>query len=260
MPVDLGAEYLSGMRTAASIANERTRLSQERAHAEMEAQSHAAVENRLALENQARLQTVKAYHDAELGIRQQRLEQAAAINQQKVREEALKMADQHGFANDLASGMPIEQALFRHPRLSSPSAALAAHRQSLDRTADRIDIAKRNLDLRGRELGDREAHEVREREKGSGIVGLDTTGGLTLRNVESMSGPGQALIHEKGTNLPPEVRASLLRPGTPPLATPNPSGKTVRVKHPDGKSGFIPVSNLPAALKQGYTEIKDDGQ
>src|SRR5579883_2447290 len=103
MPVDLGAEYLSGMHTAASIAAERQRLAQERENAQMEAQARAATEQRIALEAQARLQTEQAFRDAEIGLRARRLQQLDAINAQKVREASLKWAAQTDFAEGLRS-------------------------------------------------------------------------------------------------------------------------------------------------------------
>jgi hypothetical protein len=145
MPADLGSLYLQGLHTAASIASERQRIAAERQRTEMEAQARAATEQRISLESQAQLQTQKAYHDAQLSMRQHQLEQAAQINAQRTREAALKMADESGFADDIKKGMSIEAALYRHPRVSSPANVLQAHKQALDLGSQRLELSKQRL-------------------------------------------------------------------------------------------------------------------
>jgi hypothetical protein len=89
---------------------------------------------------QARLQTETAYHAAELGMQKRPAEPGRAGHGRRGRRTpgrcwrserkfrmpraaaaAAKMADQDGFAKDLAGGMSVEQALYRHPHLTTPS-------------------------------------------------------------------------------------------------------------------------------------------
>lgn len=170
---DLAASFLHGLEIARAANDAKERLNLERRRVQLESQQRAQAlqqestirqqtNERQDAEQQARLQTEAAYHDAEIGLAQQRLSDEQAVNAQRVHAAALKMADQHGFASDLASGVPIEQALYRHPN-ANPSSAIAAHKSALNLAGDRVAIAQKNLDLRARQL-DQQDRSLKDRE------------------------------------------------------------------------------------------------
>ena len=153
---DLGEDYTRALQVGAQVKESKQRLAAEQQRTEMESQARAATLDREKQMESARLQTEKAYHQAQIGLRQQQLDQVAQVNAAKAKDAALKMADQQGFAKDLAGGMPIEQALFRHPRLSSPAAAIAAHKDQLDMAGQRLDLAKQKLDMQRQQIEDKQ--------------------------------------------------------------------------------------------------------
>ncbi len=155
-PPDIAAEYSKGVQIGASIGQEQARLQAEHERTLMEAQAREQATKQQALQAQARIQTEAAYRTATLGLQQQRLQDAKAENDAKTKEAALKLADQQGFAADLRGGMKIEDALYRHPRLSTPASAVAAHKDALDLGSQRLDLRQQQVDLQERALTDRE--------------------------------------------------------------------------------------------------------
>lgn len=171
-PPDIAAEYSKGVQIGASIGQEQARLQAEHERTLMEAQARAESAKQQALQAQARIQTEAAYRTATLGLQQQRLQDAKAENDAKTKEAALKLADQQGFAADMKSGMKIEDALFRHPRLSTPAAAGSAKKSDEDLGSQRLafnkekqdaamENARASMDLRERALADREARTTK---------------------------------------------------------------------------------------------------
>lgn len=122
MAHDLAEAFLHGVSIAHEATQAKARLQQERAHVQMEAQARAQTQEQENLREHARLQTQSAYHDAQIGLAQQRLQQQAQQAQAKAKQAAMMMADQHGLAQDLFNGVPIEKALFNHPN-ANPSEA-----------------------------------------------------------------------------------------------------------------------------------------
>ncbi len=215
------------MQTAASMVEARQRLAAERERTQMEAQASERAEQRMAMEATARRQTAQAYHDAQLALQQQRLQQAAQQHAAAAKQAAMKMADQHAFAQDLAGGMPIEQALYRHPTLSSPSAAIAAHKDTLDLASQRLENNKRQLDLR--------EQEIKDREKRVGNIG---TMDLPVKSGDLFSGTMRVPLNSPvinqtlGTNAPPGT-------GTNFNAMPVPAATEVKRKTKDGKTAIF---------------------
>lgn len=160
---DLGEEYLRGVQIGVDVKQakarlqaENQRLAVEQQRTQMEAQARADTLQRQQQMENARIQTEAAYKQAQIGLKKQQLDQVEQLNAIKTRDAAMKVADQQGFASDLAGGMPIEQALFRHPRLSSPAAAIAAHKDALDMAGQRLDLAKQKLDQQKEEFEERQ--------------------------------------------------------------------------------------------------------
>lgn len=166
---DLGAEYAHGLQIGSQVAEAQQRLQQEQAHAAATAQAHTAQLAQDAKIEQARLQTATAYHQQTLELQKQRLEQVQQQNAQKLRATAMKAADQQGFAQDMAGGASVEQALFRHPSLATPGAAIAAHKDTLDAAGQHLELQRQQLDLsKGRLDLARQAMEDREN-KGASV-------------------------------------------------------------------------------------------
>jgi hypothetical protein len=217
-PPDIAGQYAHGLQLGVSLAQEQQRLAAEEHRTQMEAQVRQQSLQHETLMQQARLQTETAYHAAELGMQRDRLNQAAQateartahagavlaqrtkIQDARAAAAAAKMADQDGFAKDLAVGMPVEQALYRHPHLTTPAAAIQAHKAAQDTTGERLELSKRRLDLQERVL---KARENRPGKIGSMDIPLPAGPG-------ELSGPmlkgvplDSALINQvMGTNAP----------------------------------------------------------
>lgn len=153
--VDLGAEWLRGVSVAQQAVAERDRIQEAQARTALEGQLRSEQIAREQQLQQARLQTTAAYRQNVLELQKQRLDEVATVNAARLRETALKAADQAGFNQDLASGMPIEQAYYRHPRATTTQ-AIAAHKDTLDAAGEHLRLAQDRLDLEKRRLEDQE--------------------------------------------------------------------------------------------------------
>lgn len=147
-PPDIAGSYIQGLHIGASIGEEEARLQAENVRTQMEYQARAETQKQEALRQQARLQTETAYRTATLGLRQQALQDAAAVNVAKTRDAALKLADQQGFATDLKSGMSMQDALYRHPRISTPASAVAAKKSDEDLASSRLDLREKEFEFK----------------------------------------------------------------------------------------------------------------
>lgn len=193
---------MRGLQVGAQVKESKARLAAEQQRTEMEAQARAATLQREQQMEQARLQTQKAYEQAQIGLRQQRLDQIEQVNAARTKDAALKMADQKGFADDLAGGMPIEQALFRHPRLSSPAAAIAAHKDQLDMAGQRLDLAQKKLEEQKREFEERQQSKQKPvvvgRQVTKSLNDEGTETGYTEKNIYgNPEAPAQAKAEQK---------------------------------------------------------------
>lgn len=227
---NIAAEYLRGLEIGSHISQQHRQLDFERekleqqanqAQAELESRTRAqmAVQEREAQESNARLQTAKAYHEAQIGLRKERLGQFAQANAQKTQQAATKMADQKGFADDLAKGLTVEQALFRHPSLTTPAMAISAHKAANDLTQQKVDLSTRRLELAERTATDRE-------NKPGKIGTLDIPikqAGSTEWNVPQAKGIplDSPLINQlMGTNAPPGTGTNFVAGGNMPIPAP----------------------------------------
>jgi hypothetical protein len=154
MPINIAEAYLHGMEVRGQLNAAKERVAAERSHTAMEAQARADTNVREAAETNARIQTQKAYHDAELGLKQQQITAAAAKNEQQTRFAALKMAQQHAFNGAVASGMPVRDAMFKYP-MASASAETGLERQ--EGIQHRADTRNQNV---GAALDYRKQHDA----------------------------------------------------------------------------------------------------
>jgi hypothetical protein len=274
-PPDIAAQYAHGLQLGASLAEAQQRLAAEEHRTQMEAQLRQQTLQHETQMQQARLQTETAYHTAELGMQKDRLAQAAQIagertahaaavleqrkkiQDAKAADAAAKMADQDGFAKDLAGGMSVEQALFRHPHLTTPTAAIAAHTAALDSTGDRLGLAKRRLDLEERVQNFR---ETKPDKSGTMDIPLPTpTGEFTGPTLKGIPVDSPLINRVMGTNAPPGTGTNYMGGARPPAAvtrTPaaqpasgSPFQEGAIIRHKKTGKQYMVVGGQPVALE-----------
>ncbi len=239
---DLAGNYLKGLQIGSQVAEANARISAEQTRTAMEAQARQQTLQSEHLLQQQRLATETAYRKTELNLQQARLAEVAKVNAAKTREAALVLADKQGFAADLAGGMPLEQALYRHPRISSPAAVESAQKAALDLGTQRLNLRKSELELQTA----REERAAAKAAKPPELKGTYKATGEDNSTTE-VTGPLDQLQDRFGTNLPPSMRRK---------AGPVDNGQKIRVKGPDGKTGFVPSENLEKFLANGYTRVQ----
>jgi hypothetical protein len=154
---DVAADYSRGLAIGAQVAESNARLSQEAQRTAMEAQTRAQTLKQEQLQQQTRLQTEAAYKQTQIALQKQRLDEAAKLNDAKVKSAAMKVAAQHALWGDLNATKPdgskmftTQEAIFRNPA-ASPTAAIQLQGQEgvqsrSDRQAaleaDKLDFAK----------------------------------------------------------------------------------------------------------------------
>lgn len=234
---DLAGDYLRGVQTGQSIAAARQRIDAENARTQMEAQARQQTLQEETLRRNAQLQTEAAYRKTQLALEQQRLDAAAQINAAKTHEAAMVLADKQGFAADLAGGMPVEQALYRHPRISSPAAVESARRDALNLGDQRIKLAQQRAEQEAQRIKIAQDKAAAVPEIKGTVIQRDDQG----REIGSIRGNLSQVQTQAGTNAPPMMR--------PPV-------EKVRVKDPKGKTGLVPAENLQKFLDNGYTRVQ----
>jgi hypothetical protein len=149
---DVAGDYQRGLSLGVQVAGERARLQQEAVRTQMEYQARQQTQQQEALREQARLKVQQAYEQTQIALRQQNLQRLQEATAARTREAALTLGDKQGLFKDLQSGMPPEQAYFRHPRAASV-ANIEAERQKaieLGNQKDRertADLEQQRLDL-----------------------------------------------------------------------------------------------------------------
>jgi len=118
---------------ANQAAEASARLGMEAQIARMQADVRKAVLQQQAQRQQQQIDINRAYKEAEVGLAQDRLERAQALDQAKAAEQAKKFAAQQKFSQLLQSGMSPEKALFQVPELSTPSAVASIGRNAATR-------------------------------------------------------------------------------------------------------------------------------
>lgn len=127
--IDLAAEYLQGVQLGASIKARKQQMQQDQQQAQLEAQTRQQQIAQQGALASARLKYENALQHQTLQLSKLRLDQVEKANAQRTQAAAMKLAEQQSFARDLAGGMPMQQALLRHPNLATPAAAMGAVRE-----------------------------------------------------------------------------------------------------------------------------------
>lgn len=244
---DLAGNYLKGLQIGSQVAEANARISAEQTRAQMEAQARQQTLESEHLIQQQRLATETAYRKTELNLQQARLAEVAKVNAAKTREAALVLADKQGFAADLAGGMPLEQALYRHPRISSPAAVESAQKAALDLGSQRLALRKSELDLR-QQQEDRAAAKAAKPPELKGTF-KDASGA-------EVAGPLNELQDQFGTNLP----ASMQRKPEPFVAMPKEALDRLQDRMAPYTQAVVDATNgkfsSPAEVKSAYSSGK----
>lgn len=204
-PADPAGEYTRGLSIGVQVAGERARLQQESQRAQMETQARQAELQRQTQYEQARLATEQARVQAETGLRQQRLNQIAAENEQKTKAAAMKFADQRGYAQDLQGGMSHEQALYRHPLVMTPAGIADAQKEDAGLSAQHLQLARDRLSFQ-------EEQALSKHAKSPSVTYRPSGGDF------SETAPLDVMQGQFGTNLPPSMQAKQPSPLDYPLA------------------------------------------
>lgn len=114
------------------IAQQGQQFQQQLDHQKMIAQMQADARKQITQQNaqmrQAQIEFQKQYHDAQVGLAQDRIQEMQAVQQAKSQEAAQQFAARQKFAALLKQGVPQEQALYQVPELATPSNVAAITR------------------------------------------------------------------------------------------------------------------------------------
>jgi hypothetical protein len=224
------------MQQEAQIANARiqqaqAQLSQQQILAEMAAKTRQEIAQQNHLKEQQQIANQAAYQNAQIGLGQQRIQQAKAISDARARDAAMRFAAQQDFSSRMARGESVDKALYANPGLVTPSTISAV----TSATRPRPDSIPR-------------ADRVRDESLKTDIDEII----LKLRDPRRMLSPSKKQELESQRRSLEQQRMSLAG-GT---KTSTSSSERVRVKSPNGKVGTIPASQLDEALRDGYTQVQ----
>lgn len=124
----LARNALEAQQQANQIAMARERNAQQQVQAKMEMEARQKTQEQQALKEDQRIKIQGAYQEQQLGIQQQRLQQAEAEAAAKAQSAAMDFAAKQSYANDRAAGMSNEKALWNNPRLLTPGTMSASSR------------------------------------------------------------------------------------------------------------------------------------
>lgn len=111
-------------------AEAQARLTHEDQMAKMEAEMRKQVLQQNFLRQNAQLENIKAYREAQVGLAQGRLQEQQVVNQAKAQHAARMFAAQQKYSQLLQSGVSPQKALYQVPELSTPSAVAAMGRSA----------------------------------------------------------------------------------------------------------------------------------
>lgn len=236
------------------------------ANMEMKARQEIAEQNRLRQSQEDLIQN--AYRTAQIGLGKQRIADQQAVAAAKARDAALQFADEQAFAQEIASGTKIPEAMMKHPRVrpsvvsalaSTTTMALPAPQEIspgvriLQTSPNRYQVLPKQVDAAKQEklktlhaelkrLGD--LYEVSSEADRPGIqarIDENERKRIALTTEEPrVKGTAEDLLRKTGMEIP---------------TTAEPSGKRVRVRSKEGKVGTIPAEQLEEALAEGYTQL-----
>lgn len=177
---DIAGEYLRGLSIGSQVAESRARLQQQATHEAMQAQIQQQQLQQRSLEDAQRIQVSKAYHDAELGLKEQQLQQVQQLNAQKTKQAAMKLQAQSRFNQVYKETGDVQKALFASG-MGTPQNVLAARKDVEDLGSQRLAQRQESLELRERQYQDKQGKTPVPRRIGEKVVTDPVSGDKTTQ-------------------------------------------------------------------------------
>lgn len=143
------------MSIGSQVAETRQRLQQQAQQQAMEAQIQQQQLQQRSLEDAQRIQVTKAYHDAEIGLKTQQLQQVEQVNSQKTKQAAMKLQAQSRFNQVYKETGDVQKALFASG-MGTPQNVLAARKDVQDLGGQRLSQRQESLELREKQYEDKQ--------------------------------------------------------------------------------------------------------
>lgn len=116
-PSDLAGDYVAGLHAGAQVAEQQARLNMAAQEAEQQAAVHQQTLQMQMAREQQKLELTRAYHQAQIGLRQDQLQQTQERINLQTQRAAQKLSALSAYKSDVAGGMTEEQAALRHPEM-----------------------------------------------------------------------------------------------------------------------------------------------
>jgi len=175
---DIAGEYLRGLAIGQQASQAQQRLQAEMERTAMEAEVRANTLKQQALQDAQRIQVTKAYHDAEIGLKQQQLQEVAQVNAQKTRQAAVKLHQQTTFNRVYGETKDVQKALFASG-MGTPQNVMAARKDVEDLGSQRLAQRQEALEFREQQAKDKAAKVPVPRRIGERMVTDPVTGDKT---------------------------------------------------------------------------------
>ncbi len=157
---DIAGEYARGLQLGASIGQEQARLQVEQQHMQMEVQARQEVTQREMQLQQQKLAQDKALKEAQIGLRQQQLQELQKVNAFKTQQAAQKFAQQQQYNRLVQSGVDPMAALYQ-AGMGTPATAIAGQKEK--------DAAERFAETKRRHTELHEEAQARLAKPGAGV-------------------------------------------------------------------------------------------
>lgn len=188
---NLAEDWLQGVALGQRATEAQQRLQEERNRVALESQIHAQTLQQRAVEDQQRLAVTKAYHEQEIGLAQQRLQEVQQQNAAKVQDAAMKLQRQTQFNKIYRDTGDVQQALFASG-LGTPSNIMAARKDALDLGSDRLKLSQERLQMQEAAAKAKADKGVAPRRIGEKVVTDPTSGDRTTSYIFDQPGVGTA--------------------------------------------------------------------
>lgn len=223
-PADEAANYLHGVAIGQQAAEANARLDEARNRVAMESQIHQDTLKQRALEDSQRIAVTKQYHEQEIGLRQQQLQEIAAQNAAKTRAAAMKLQQQARFNQTYQATGDVQKALF-DSGLGTPQNVLAARKDAQDLGDQRLNLSRERLSMQEEALKQRTSKAVAPRRIGERTVTDPVSGDKTTKYMYEGQGGKKAADNRKRFRYDP-TKGELLPVGAPQEEDLTPDGET----------------------------------
>lgn len=179
-PADEAANYLHGLAVGQQAAEAQARLAEQQSRVAMEAQAHQETLQQRSLEDAQRIQVTKAYHDAEIGLQQQRLQEVQQEAAQKTHQAAAKLSQQLKFNQVYKDTGDVQQALFES-NMGTPNNIIAARKNVEDLGAQRTELSRQRLQMQQEQFEAKKNKAAVPRRIGEKVTSDPVTGDRTVQ-------------------------------------------------------------------------------